>query len=90
MVSGHADSGESGHDLVCAAVSALVETLALGLRQLAGIEGGQQVEEGRAEFKFGDDAGPIAEISVRLILGGLLDLAQSHGRFIRVRRVDVA
>lgn len=35
VVSGHACSGESGHDLVCASVSALVYTAAANMAELA-------------------------------------------------------
>ena len=33
-VKGHANSGESGHDLVCAAVSVLTDTLVLNIKRL--------------------------------------------------------
>ena len=33
-VKGHANSGESGHDLVCAAVSILTDTLVLNIKRL--------------------------------------------------------
>ncbi|USS91153.1 ribosomal-processing cysteine protease Prp [Fructilactobacillus carniphilus] len=37
-LSGHADSGEYGHDIVCAAVSALAITTVNGLEQIAGLQ----------------------------------------------------
>lgn len=37
-VTGHAGYAPAGQDIVCAAVSALTQTLILGLRQVAGME----------------------------------------------------
>ena len=53
-VTGHAHSGESGHDLVCASVSALVLTLAANVASLVTQESASKhivlVKEGDAEI----------------------------------------
>ena len=41
-VKGHAHSGEAGHDLVCAAASILVYTLAANAAACAGDQGGKR------------------------------------------------
>lgn len=48
-VKGHAQSGEAGHDLVCAATSALVYTLAADVERL-GQPSVIRLEEGDAEI----------------------------------------
>lgn len=49
-VDGHAQSGEVGHDLVCAAVSALAYTLGAAI---ANMEAAGQVRNAVADFKSG-------------------------------------
>ena len=53
-VEGHAGSGEKGHDLICAAASVLVETLATNAERIAGSGMASSpvivLEEGRAEI----------------------------------------
>jgi len=86
-VEGHAGAGRYGEDIVCAAVSALVETLALGLKTYGLGSAGHRslVEEGRAEFWFQAECDPRVEIAVRWIALGLKDLALSHGQFVQWR-----
>lgn len=80
-VAGHAGAGDYGQDLVCAAVSALVETLALGLKSFGGIEV-LKVEDGAANFVMGSNSRPEADVAVQVIGAGLKDLALSHARFV--------
>jgi uncharacterized protein YsxB (DUF464 family) len=90
-IDGHADSGRYGEDVVCAAVSALVETLALGLKEF-GVEGAHHrvlVDEGRAEFWIETVRDPDAERAARWIVAGLKDLARSHGRFVHWQEIRV-
>lgn len=83
MVAGHADAGPYGADLVCAAVSALVETWRLGIEQGHAGTARCRVEAGRAEFWW-DAANPSrADAVARTMTAGLRDLAHSHPRFLR-------
>ena len=84
-VKGHAGAGRFGEDIVCAAVSALVETLAIGLQAYSNPLAGShwQVKDGDAEFWIQSDADYEAAVAVRWIAAGLKDLSQSHGRFVR-------
>lgn len=54
-VKGHAQSGEAGHDLVCAATSALVYTLAADVERLCQ-PSAIRLEEGDAEISCSPDA----------------------------------
>jgi uncharacterized protein YsxB (DUF464 family) len=83
VVSGHAGSAPHGEDLVCAAVSALVETWRLGFERVVAGHGGAAVDEGRAEFWW--DAGSREASAVAdTMMAGLADLAESFPRFVQV------
>ena len=81
-ITGHAGQGPAGHDLVCAAVSALTETLALGFTDV--VPGGIRcrVETGRAEFRW-EHLTTAQQAVLDTIVTGLRDLAASHGSFVR-------
>jgi hypothetical protein len=83
MVNGHADAGPYGADLVCAAVSALVETWRLGIEQGHAGTARCRVEVGRAEFWW-DAVGPSsADAVAKTMTAGFRDLAKSHRQFLR-------
>jgi uncharacterized protein YsxB (DUF464 family) len=86
-VTGHAGSGSYGEDTVCAAVSALVETLRLGFERQASASR-CVVDEGSAEFWINPERDPAAEIAVAWVARGLQDLADSHHQFVRWRLHD--
>lgn len=71
---GHAGWGRRGEDIVCAAVSILVETLARSLPEEAA-----QLGEGFAEFRFAP-GNPAAAFALR----GLSLLAESYPDNVKV------
>jgi hypothetical protein len=81
-VDGHAGQNDPGQDIVCAGVSALVETLRLGLEQV--VPGGVAVDvkPGHAEFRFPAGADARQRAVVDTILAGLRDLAGSYSQFV--------
>jgi uncharacterized protein YsxB (DUF464 family) len=84
VVTGHAGQAPAGSDVVCAGVSALVETLRIGLEQV--VPGGTaDVRPGRARFTFGED--PAQQAVVATIVAGLADLARTYPEWIRMVRV---
>lgn len=82
-VRGHADFAPEGRDIVCAAVSALVETLALGLERITPGNGGARITPGEADFWLEEAADPAADAVFRTIVAGLADLAASYPEFVR-------
>ncbi|MBX5466835.1 MAG: ribosomal-processing cysteine protease Prp [Firmicutes bacterium] len=87
-VRGHAGAGAAGQDVVCAAVSALVETLALALPKTPGWQGQIRVEEGAADFSFAEPISPEVRAVVEAIAAGLADLGTSHRRYVRYDDVE--
>lgn len=81
-VSGHAGQADPGFDIVCAGVSALVETLRVGLEQVA--PGGARctVAPGRAVFDMAAEASAAQRAVVDTIVAGLRDLAGSYPQFV--------
>jgi uncharacterized protein YsxB (DUF464 family) len=51
-VQGHANSGPSGHDLICASVSVLMQTLALGLNNVMKLKAKIDFEPRNGSGKF--------------------------------------
>ena len=77
-VSGHAGQDRYGEDIVCAAASALVETLVLGLRDVVGEPPGGRVNPGDADITFLHSQSREARAVVDTIARGLQDLAASE------------
>ena len=72
-IKGHADSyvGDSQYDLVCAAVSAVTLTCALGLRDILGKQGTYDSENGFMSVNIADKADEQSELLVKTMLQGL-------------------
>lgn len=72
-IKGHADSyvGDSQYDLVCAAVSAVTLTCALGLRNILGKQGTYDSENGFMNVNIADKADEQSELLVKTMLQGL-------------------
>jgi len=85
VVSGHAGQATAGEDIVCAGVSALVETLRIGLQQVVPGAAGLVVQPGHAVFEFdGAESQSAAQAAVvDTIVAGLRDLAGSYPHFVR-------
>lgn len=90
-LSGHADSGPYGHDLVCAAVSALAIGTANNLSRVAKIE--PEVEANEEEGGFLEIALPeivdqnqqeTSQILLMSLYYSLLDLEEEYGEYISV------
>jgi uncharacterized protein YsxB (DUF464 family) len=86
-VRGHAGAGEYGRDIVCAGVSALVETLALALPKTPGWRGQIRVEEGSAEFVFTAPLSAEVRAVTEALVAGLADLAASATAYVRFAEV---
>jgi uncharacterized protein YsxB (DUF464 family) len=80
-VRGHAGAGPYGSDVVCAAVSALVETLALGLRAIGD---GESVVLDEGVFRYEGHPDERGRLLLGTFLLGFRSLAESHGAFVRL------
>ncbi len=84
-VLGHAGRGHFGEDIVCAAVSALMETLMLGLRNVVHEEPEGALETGVADLRFCRPMSSEARVIIETIVEGLKDLAYSEPKAVSFR-----
>lgn len=89
--SGHAGAGPRGSDIVCAAVSALVQAAALGLQERVGAPVGLEAADGRFACRLGPDVPPETRARAQDILEtmclGLREIAAQEPRRLRLRSV---
>lgn len=88
---GHAEFADPGEDIVCAAVSALVETARIGLKRVAGHPHEGKTSMGKAYCKVLIGGTPESAMKAQAILEttvlGLKDIEKDYNDFIRVTEV---
>ena len=93
LVSGHANMGEYGEDLVCAAVSAIVQTAILGITEVCHISAGVSIEEGETTCILSQDANPdeiqSAGIVFNTMIRGLRSIQASYPGTLKFRNKEV-
>ncbi|GEP19548.1 ribosomal-processing cysteine protease Prp [Pediococcus argentinicus] len=90
-LTGHANSGEYGQDIVCAAISVLSINTVNSIEKLTPISPkvvSNNQEGGYMEVSVPDAMSPEAEQKVQLILSsfelGMKDISQSYGEYINL------
>ena len=83
LVQGHAGSGEYGHDLVCAAVSALMINFINSVETLCHIDLAPIVRSGFIDVRVSDDAN--IQLLARSLLVGLTGISTEHAEWIQVQ-----
>ena len=86
---GHTGYGEEGEDIVCAALSSIVQTAALGLLQVVGVRLDYKVgEDGYLKMSLPDDLDGKArhdcDTVLETMLLGVADLNQGYSDFIEL------
>jgi len=91
--SGHAGAGEPGNDIVCSAVSALTQTIALGLQERLKLPVGLSIEEGYLYCILGQDISGAQYEQALVLLDtlrlGLLAMEESYGEYLSVTQREV-
>ena len=95
-LSGHAESGPYGHDLVCSAVSALTIGTANNLTRLADVQPEIDMNEedgGFMELILPEISTETQQQTVQILLASLFysltDIEEIYGEFISVSRTDI-
>lgn len=86
-VEGHSGYGEHGRDIVCAGVTALVDTAVLALRRVAGLPHDARQGDGftAVRLRTGTPAAwERAQVILETMLLGLQDIEKDYPAFIRV------
>lgn len=90
---GHANMGEYGEDLVCAAVSAVVQTAILGITEICKIQAGVSIDEGETVCILSKDANPdeirSAGIVIDTMIAGLRSIQASYPKTLKFRNKEV-
>ena len=92
-LSGHAESGQYGHDLVCSAVSALTIGTVNNLTRLADVEPEVEMNEEEGGYLeltlpeiLNETQQQIAQILLASLFYSLSDIEESYGEFISVSK----
>ena len=92
-VQGHANMGEYGEDLVCAAVSAIVQTAILGITEVCHISAGISIEEGETTCILNKDATQDeirqAGIVINTMIAGLRSIQTTYPKTLKFRNKEV-
>ncbi len=91
-LSGHAGYGESGTDIVCAAVSALVFTTANSIETFTedAFEGESNEKNGDFFFRFPSNISPESKLLMASLVLGLKNIEEEYGRtYIHIRFEEV-
>ena len=87
---GHADFADAGEDIVCAALSSVIQTAALGLFRVAGLRE-VRIERDDAAARFAIRVGALnkadrhdADTILETMLAGVADLHESFSKFIKL------
>lgn len=86
-VVGHAGAGPPGHDIVCAAVSALVQTFALSAEELTGDQIRCDIQPGRAVIEYGNLSDRARLLKDSLFVG-VREIAESYPECVKFMSND--
>lgn len=85
---GHTDYGEEGEDIVCAALSSVVQTAVLGLMSVAGIQVALQTGDGELYMELpkalSETQRHDADVILETMLMGIADLYEGYSDFIEL------
>jgi hypothetical protein len=92
-VRGHSRYAPRGRDIVCAAVSAVVQTAVIGLKSTPGVEVRDWTDEGKLECAVVDVRTPEAVIRADAITSamveGLKSIESAHSKYVTVKVRDI-
>lgn len=88
-ISGHAESGEYGHDVVCAAVSVLSITTANNIYEMARIKPVTQMEDGylyvEIPLSIPEKQGVLAQTLLEAFSNSMKAVEKSYGQYITLK-----
>lgn len=85
---GHSGYAESGSDIVCSAISAILQTAYIGLTQVAGLFAGLEMNDGEMsvilERELSDPDRHDADIILNTMRQGLLSLKEAYPEYLNI------
>ena len=90
---GHSDYAEEGKDIVCAAVSAIVQTAAMGISDIANIDMEYSQKEGYVSLSLPQDLSTQqmrdAHVILETMLIGIKSIELQYSSFVYIRESEV-
>jgi uncharacterized protein YsxB (DUF464 family) len=83
-VTGHANMGPHGQDIVCAGVSALTQTAVLGLDRHLGTKIHLDIASGNLKMSLLDNPDPLTNAVLETMLIGLAEIAKINPQSVRI------
>ena len=94
-VSGHANAGPYGSDIVCAAVSAIVISTINGIEKLSGVAPILDIDNDNEGYIYlsvredlTTDEALVTQILLENAVLGLQDIQENYGEFVKVSHID--
>lgn len=87
---GHTGYAERGEDVVCAAISALVQGAALGIREVAGVKAKYRVNEEKGSLllelpsDLGEEKRHDCNVILKTLLVSVTDISEGYSEYIEV------
>lgn len=92
-IAGHTDFGEKGSDIVCSAVSAIAQTVVIGLHETLLLEAQVHKEDGKLSCMLptllAKQARVNASILFETMLLGLKNIAEQYPEHVRIMEKEV-
>jgi uncharacterized protein len=87
---GHAESGEPGEDVVCAAVSAILQSALLGLTDVAHVDVTSTVKSGHMSMAWPENVRDREDVRAIMMTAELSieSIAHFNAQFVRFERAD--
>jgi uncharacterized protein YsxB (DUF464 family) len=91
-LNGHAESVDEGYDLVCSAVSAISQTILIGILDVLKLKVDYSIEDGFLSFsleELPEDSIKECQVLMKTMLLGLNSVEMSYGEHINVKVEEV-
>ncbi len=90
-VSGHSGYAEAGNDIVCSAVSVLVQTLHIGLSDVLGLTISSSVDEVSATIRlqWNDDGSEELRVLTETIFTAMREVSRAYGSYLKYSEVSL-
>lgn len=88
-LTGHADAGAKGHDIVCAGISALTQTALLGLAKHLKVKLTYEVKEGFLSFCLQEQPNDLTEAVLQTMIIGLSEIAKGYSKNVYIEYLEV-
>lgn len=92
--SGHTGFAEYGEDIVCAALSSIVQTAGLGVLSVAGVNANIEQKDDEGYFKLAlpnkvdDSSFNKAQVILQTMMCGILELRNEYSDFINLEVIE--